>query len=237
MDCQQCKVLISAFLESRLEAAEAADIRMHLALCEDCGQICEETASMLDLVPIEMVPPNSQALWCRINNIIETEILPNDQPAPPTEVPRGRFWRLSLAQLSAAVLMIAVGSSLITIVALRSYSEQSSDIVLASSSERSFIDKVLGRIGLTETPQEIRERRMRQQQAAIDYWNARVQSRRLQWDRNTREAFDRNLQVIDQSVSEYSTILQRDPEDELSGEMLDSVLDDKMNLLRDFADL
>ncbi len=32
-------------------------------------------------------------------------------------------------------------------------------------------------------------------------------------------------------------ILEQDPEDDLSSEMLDSVLNDKMNLLRDFSDL
>ena len=58
-----------------------------------------------------------------------------------------------------------------------------------------------------------------------------------QWDRVTREAFDRNLQVLDESVKDYTTILSQDPEDELSGEMLDAVMNDKMNLLRDFADL
>ena len=46
-----------------------------------------------------------------------------------------------------------------------------------------------------------------------------------------------NLRVIDESLSEYSTILESNPEDELSGEMFDTVLNDKMDLLRDFADL
>jgi hypothetical protein len=78
---------------------------------------------------------------------------------------------------------------------------------------------------------------LQEQKAAIDYWNQRVQNRRSQWDRATREAFDRNLQIIDESVNDYSLILQKDPDDELTGEMLDSVLDDKMNLLRDFSDL
>jgi hypothetical protein len=45
------------------------------------------------------------------------------------------------------------------------------------------------------------------------------------------------LQVIDQSLNEYTVILEQDPEDDLSSEMLDSVLNDKMNLLRDFSDL
>jgi hypothetical protein len=83
----------------------------------------------------------------------------------------------------------------------------------------------------------MRDRRLQEQKAAIEYWNTRVQTRRSQWDRATRDAFDRNLQVIEESVSDYSLILQQNPEDELSGEMLDSVLNEKMNLLRDFSEL
>ena len=64
-----------------------------------------------------------------------------------------------------------------------------------------------------------------------------MQARRAQWDTKMRDAFDRNLNEIDASVSEYTYILQQNPDDELSGEMLDAVLDDKMNLLRSFSDL
>ena len=52
-----------------------------------------------------------------------------------------------------------------------------------------------------------------------------------------RDAFDRNLNEIDQTVTEYNMILQKDPQDDLTGEMLDSTLNDKMTLLRDFSDL
>jgi len=50
-------------------------------------------------------------------------------------------------------------------------------------------------------------------------------------------AFDRNLLEIDQAVNEYTMILQRDPEDQLSEEMLDTALTEKMNLLRQFSEL
>src|SRR5439155_17356519 len=100
-----------------------------------------------------------------------------------------------------------------------------------------LLEKLLSRVGLVETPQQMRERKLKERQDAIEYWDARVRVRREQWDRATREAFDRNLRVIDESVSEYTMILASDPDDELSGEMLDSVLNDKMSLLRDFSDL
>jgi hypothetical protein len=240
MNCDECKNLISVFLDSELDESTAIDVRMHLALCADCTRICADFASILDVVsegPSLVLPPNSQALWCRINNIIENDI-ETDKAIPPPEPETGRFWRFSIGQLAAAVLCIAIVSSLVTIVAVRSYfPPEPAEFAVKSASERTLLDKMLGKLGLAETPQQMRERRLKQHQEAIDYWNARVQNRRMKWDDMTRDAFDRNLRVIDQSVSEFSMILQRNPDDDLSGEMLDSVMDDKMKLLRDFADL
>jgi hypothetical protein len=237
MNCDKCKNLISLFLDCELEESVAAAVRMHLALCTDCALICEDFASILDTVsdaPSELLPPNSQALWCRINNIIE-----NDAKATtPLPMEPKRSWRVSFWQLTAAVLSVAIISSVLSVLAVRSYyPTERAEFAADPAAERTLFDRALGRLGLTDTPQLIREKRIQQQQDAIDYWNARVQSRRLMWDAMTREAFDRNLRVIDQSVSQFSVNLERDPEDELSGEMLDSVLDDKMKLLRDFAEL
>ncbi len=155
---------------------------------------------------------------------------------PPAEEPTGRRWRFSFLNVAAAVVCIAIVSSLVTLLSIRSYFPPSPE-PMRSASSRTVFEKVLGKIGLMETPQQTRERRLKEQQLAIDYWNERVQARRVQWDRATRDAFDRNLQVIDDSVRDYTFILQQDPDDELSGEMLDSVLDDKMNMLREFSSL
>jgi hypothetical protein len=228
--------MISVFMDNELDGGLASEMRSHLALCLDCALVCEDFASILDVcttepVP-EIVPPNSRALWCRINNIIENETPQVMEPAAK------RVWRLSFSQLAAAVLCVAVVSSLLTVVALRTYTQPADvDPTTRSAASQTTFEKLLVRIGLAESPHQARERRLNEQRAAIDYWNSRVQARRAQWDRATRDAFDRNLQVIDESVSEYTMILQRDPEDDLSGEMLDSVLSEKMNLLRDFSEL
>lgn len=240
MNCEECKNLISPLLDNELDKTQAFEVRTHLGLCADCQRMCEEFTAIMNASAgessAELLPPNSQALWCRINNIIESEA----KPEPPVETApkRGRFFHLSWTQLSAALVCIAVISSLLTVVAIRNYSEPpESDLSARSSATQTTFEKVLSRVGLMETPQQARERRLREQNAAIEYWDTRVQTRRAQWDRATREAFDRNLQVINDSVSEYTLILEQNPEDELSGEMLDSVLSEKMNLLRDFADL
>lgn len=224
-------------MDDELDEQRAADVSTHIAVCGSCARYCEEMSSILDVCTSEsaseLVPPNSKALWCRINNIIESE----QKAVPPTvEQPKGR-WRFSFLQVAAVVMCVALVSSVLTVVAIRSYLKPAPGDLTTRSSAHTLFDNALSKIGLVETPQQARERRLKEQQAAIEYWNARVQARRDQWDRMTRDAFDRNLQVIDESVSEYTMILQQDPEDELSGEMLDAVLNDKMNLLRDFSDL
>lgn len=239
MNCDECKSLIGVFMDNELDEDRASDVRMHLGFCPDCALVCEDLTSIMDVCksesPSEIVPPNSQALWCRINNIIENEV----KTAPvPVEEPRGRFWRLSFPQLAAAVLMIAIVSSLVTVVAIRKYIQPPADDFTArSAATQTTFEKVLSKVGLAETPGQAHLRQAKEREAAIEYWNTRVQARRTQWDRTTREAFDRNLKVIEESVNDYTAILQQDPEDDLSGEMLDSVLNDKANLLRDFADL
>lgn len=235
MTCDECKSLLSAFMDDELDEGHADGLREHLMNCHACGFVCDDLTRILDVceseAPSELVPPNSQALWRRINNIIETDL----KPVPQAAEPRGRFWQLSFLQLSAALLCIAIVSSLLTVVTIKNYMRPPGEP--GSASSRSLFERAMGKIGLIETPQQARDRRLKEQQAAIDYWNARVQARRDQWDRATREAFDRNLQVIDESVHGYTMILAEDPDDDLSGEMLDSVLSEKMNLLRDFSDL
>lgn len=239
MNCDECKNLIGVFMDDDLDEARSGQVREHLAVCNECADVCEDLASIIDVCtesPSELLPPNSKALWCRINNIIESE-QKNDVKPPQSEEPQRRPWRFSFVQVAAALLCIAVVSSLATIFALQAYLPPTTNGVVHSPASLTRFEKFLGKIGLMETPHQARQRRIQERQAAIDYWNQRVQTRRVQWDRATRDAFDRNLQVINDSVNDYTMILAQDPDDELSGEMLDSVLDDKMNLLRDFSDL
>lgn len=240
MNCEECKNLISVFMDNELDEIQAAAVRMHLAICAECSRVCEDFASILDIckteAPTELVPPNSQALWCRINNILESET--KSEPPKQAEGARGRFWRLSFPQLAAAVLCIAVISSLLTVVAVRNYMQPAAeDFTTRTAASQTTFEKILSKVGLMDTPQQARDHRVKQQIAAIEYWDKRVQARRAQWDQNVRIAFDRNLNEINEAVNEYTLILQQDPQDDLSGEMLDSALEEKMNLLREFSEL
>ncbi|MBE7515739.1 MAG: zf-HC2 domain-containing protein [Chloracidobacterium sp.] len=239
MNCDECKSSLTAFFESDLRPERAAAVRTHLAECNDCAMVCEEL-SLFEEAAVsddgEYSPPNAQALWRRINNIIEGDLAKERQTEPPP--PKKRFWKWSIPQIASAMVAIAVISSLLTVVAIKQYDRpRTDDFTLRTSASQTTFEKLMSTIGLIDTPQQARERHIKEQQAAIDYWDQRVKARRPMWDSRTREAFDRNLRVLDQSMNEYMVILAQDPDDELSGEMLDAVLDDKMNLLRDFSDL
>lgn len=252
MNCEQCQELISLFLDNELDEKNSSGVRTHIAVCAECARICEEFAILLDFCALDeaetVPPPNSKALWCRINNIIESDFEPEiRREIPKAEIKTGllsrvrrNHWQFSFSQVLSSVLGIALISSLLTFVGFKNYTTATADIgnfTANATAAPTVFEKVLGKFGFIETPEAARDRRVKEQQAAIDYWNKRVEARRTNWNNHLRQAFDRNVNEIDQVVFEYDKILRENPQDELSGEMLDSALSDKMELLREFSDL
>jgi anti-sigma factor RsiW len=245
MNCKICQENLSQYIDGELDAKQASEIKVHLSICADCAKINEDFVQLLGFCNQdnfqEVEPPNSQAMWCRINNIIENEVKPEiSKEAQIKEQNRGLIdriwsssWSFSFAQVSSAVLGIAVISCLLTIVAVKNFSssDESNEV------HQSLFERSLVKVGLLDSVKDTREKRLKQQQTTIDYWNLRVQQRRQQWNAHLREAFDRNLREIDQVVFEYTQILEENPNDEVSGEMLDTALNDKVELLREFSEL
>ena len=243
MTCEQCQELISSFLDNELENSTSSAVQTHLTLCAPCAKLCEDFAVILDFCNVEetaeVLPPNSKALWCRINNIIETEIQPEiiqEQRINQTQPVKTSGWQFTLPQIVSSMLGIALISSLLTIVGIKNYAA-GENLNADGTVQASVLDKVLSKFGLAETPQQLREKRIKEREAAIEYWNQRVENRKNQWENHLREVFDRNLREIDQAVYEHHRILQENPQDEVSSEMLDTSLNEKMELLREFSEL
>jgi hypothetical protein len=81
------------------------------------------------------------------------------------------------------------------------------------------------------------DERMRQQQLTIEYWNQRVEQRKARWNPQVREAFERNVSMLDQTVEDSRRVLIQNPHDEVYEEMLNTALNDKMELLKEFSDM
>ena len=79
--------------------------------------------------------------------------------------------------------------------------------------------------------------RVWQRQQVINYWNQRIELNKARWNPEMREKFDRANAQIDQAVAEALDELNRNPHDEVSEQMLNEWLNDKVQLLKDFSDL
>jgi putative zinc finger protein len=232
MNCDKCQDLISDFLDGALTHEDQTALNLHLEECLGCADVRNDLQSIVGFCNANRgeytAPPNERALWLRIRNVVEAG---GDSVAVAPSPARRNFWgnwvsrswELSFPQLAASAAAIVLVVSLSTAVGLRRYqSGAASDPAKASP----------GQVAATN----IRER-VSQQQRLISYWNQRVEFNKTRWSPQMRETFDRNLQVIDQAVNNSFDALSQDPHDEVSEQMLNAALNEKLSLLKEFAEL
>jgi hypothetical protein len=235
MNCEKCQELIHDLVDGALSRQDSAELNLHLEDCLSCADVRNDLQSIVTFCQQHRgqytAPPNAQALWLRIRNVIEAEQA-SATVAPAAPVKTGswaawlhRSWELSLPQLTAAFAALVIVVSLATAVGIRRW-EGGNNVTAGEATPRA-----LGAVGL-----DVRDR-FSQQQQAINYWNQRVELNKARWNAQMRETFDRNLQVIDQAVNTSLNELNRNPHDEISEEMLNDALNDKLALLREFSDL
>jgi hypothetical protein len=226
MNCEKCQELIHDFLDGTISKNDESSLTSHLDECLDCQSVRNDLAAIVGFCREHRgeyaAPPNEQALWLRIRNVVEvgnapTEIRSSDKRS------FGGFlkssWELSLPQLAAFAAAIIVVVSLATVVSLRRWDTTTTTVAETPSVQTSISD------------------RMWQQQQVINYWNQRIELNKARWNPTMRETFDRNMKVIDQAVSESLNELHRNPHDEVSEQMLNDALNDKLSLLKEFSDL
>jgi len=235
MNCDKCQDLISDLVDGALSQHDQATLNAHLEECLDCGDVRNDLQSIVGFCRTHRgeytAPPNEKALWQRIRNVIEAgQDTVAVTPAPARQKFWkswvGRSWELSFPQLVASVAVIVLVVSLSTAVAFRRYQGGPAVVDKTVSNE--------GSQGIAVA--NIRER-VSQQQQLIFYWNQRVEFNKARWNPEMRETFDRNLTVIDQAVNDSFDALSQNPHDEVSEEMLNAALNEKLSLLKEFAEL
>jgi hypothetical protein len=258
MNCERCQALVNDYLDGNLNQSECAALEQHLELCAPCGVFHADLTAILnccyEVRQQPDAPPNSHALWLRISNLIESEQIAlasakDLQPAPVagyfTRI-FNRSWQFSAQQIASGVAGIVVITALLTVVGLQQNRFQASQTVTTAGAASSDVNltgqflRAFSYQNATDAPHaaaNFNASRWKEQQVAIEYWRQRVESRKRQWNQHLRDAFDRNLHELDAVVAEYQQQLERNPHDYVSEEMLDSALKDKMELLREFADL
>ena len=228
MNCETCQELIHDLVDGSISQRDEFTLNTHLKECLDCESVRQDLASIVGFCRTQRgqyeAPPNEHAMWLRIRNTIEAE-LPSRVTANSER--RGSFfgrligqsWELSLPQLAASAVAIVLLVSLATVVGLRRWGGYGVQAALPQV-EASNIDD-----------------RFSQRRQVIDYWNQRVELNKARWSPEMRETFERNMKVIDQTVADSLNELKRNPHDEVSEQMLNESLNDKLSLLKEFSDL
>jgi anti-sigma factor RsiW len=232
MNCEQCQELIHDLIDGQISQRDEFTLNTHLQQCLDCEDVRQDLAAIVTFCQTHRgeyaAPPNEQALWLRIRNVIEAE---NGQRRPvqkesgqPSFVSRwlNHTWQLSLPQLTAATAAIVLLVSLTTVVGLRRWGTEG----VRTAPESRF-----------EASNTAVNDRVFQRTQAINYWNQRVEMNKARWSPEMRETFDRNMRVIDEAVTNSLNELNRNPHDEISEQMLNESLNDKLALLKEFSDL
>ena len=235
MNCDKCQELVHDLVDGSLSRNDAAELNLHLEDCLSCAEVRNDLQSIVSFCKQHRgeyeAPPNERALWLRIRNVIEAERASVAVPAAPVKQRAwsawlNRSWELSVPQLTGAVAALVLVVSLATVVGIRRW-----DSGGAGPAAQFATPARLASTGIN-----IRDR-FSQQQQAIAYWNQRVELNKARWNAQMRETFDRNLQVIDQAVNDSMNELTRNPHDEVSEEMLNAALNEKLALLKEFSDL
>ena len=228
MNCETCQELIHDLIDGSITERDEFTLNTHLKQCLDCDSVRKDLASIVGFCRTQRgvyeAPPNEQAMWLRIRNVIEAE-LPN-RVVTNTETKRsflgrlmGSSWELSLPQLAASTVAIVLLVSLVTVVGLRRFGGYGVPPALPQAEASNINDRIW------------------QRRQVIDYWNQRVELNKARWSPEMRETFERNMQVIDQAVANSLDELKRNPHDEVSEQMLNESLNDKLALLKEFSDL
>jgi hypothetical protein len=229
MNCETCQELIHDLIDGSITQRDEFTLNTHLTECLDCEGVRQDLASIVDFCRTQRgqyeAPPNEHALWLRIRNSIEAD-LPSrvkvETERQPSFLSRlmGHSWELSLPQLAASAVAIVLLVSLATVVGLRRWGGYGAPHETPPQAEVTNIND-----------------RFMQRRQVIDYWNQRVELNKARWSPEMRATFERNLKVIDQAVSDSLNELNRNPHDEVSEQMLNESLNDKLALLKEFSDL
>lgn len=231
MNCEQCQELIHDLVDGTISRHDEFTLNTHLKDCLNCDSVRQDLTSILTFCQTHRgeyeAPPNEQALWLRIRNVIEAEnghhvMAPQTESLQPSFFKRlmGQTWELSFPQLASLTAAIVLLVSLTTVVGLRRFGGPTEVSHAAPPVQASNVND-----------------RIFQRRQVINYWNQRVEVNKARWSPEMRETFDRNMRVIDEAVANSLDELNRNPHDEVSEQMLNESLNDKLALLKEFSDL
>lgn len=222
MFCNQCQELVSDYIDGALELGEQLQVERHLADCEACRAVRDDLLQIVHFSRQLPLQTPSGAVWSRIRSEVDSQ-----QPASVwyrtarrLSTMRSRHFDMSIPQLVASAAALVIVAS-VTVALLR----RQGPVDLTTTGGSATQEKSL-----------LSHRDVAQMEEKINELAQTVEQRKRTWDPELREAFQRNMIYVDQSLAECHHDLDANPADDLSQELMLGAYREKMRLLASFSE-
>src|SRR6266566_3959145 len=130
MNCEQYQDVLSDFIDGSLAPEDHNSVAAHLSVCGECAEARNDVSAIVGFCHQHRgeydAVPNERALWLRISNMIEMKSPDVSQTAIPANAGwwfrlMNRSWQVSLPQLAASMIAVAIIVSVVTMIGLRRF--------------------------------------------------------------------------------------------------------------------
>jgi len=221
MVCSQCQELLSDYIDGALELGEQVNIERHLSDCEPCRAVRDDLLQIVHFSQQLPVQSPSTSLWPRINAGL-AEVQPS-------------FWNRSLRWISnlrtlnfnfSVPQMIATAAAIAIVV--------STGIILSRRDNGTIQVADAGNTLSTPDARPLAQADLQLLEKQISQLSNTVEQRKDSWDPELRNAFERNLLYVNQSLAECRHQLSDHPGDDVSQELMLNAYREKIRLLEGF---
>lgn len=256
MDCSKCHDLLTDLLDNTLTGDDRRLLDTHFEECVTCTGVHADLDRIIALARRgrgeHAAPPDGQALWLRIREHVEEDMewAQETRFATPASATRGASgtgsaqdnwwsrlwnarWEFSAPQVTGALAALLGVVVLATAIGTSALKDSGIGASLAQSD--GTVSGLVPRTNVNPIESINYNENVRRQQSDIDYWRRRVEENRDRLPPRMRDSLDRTLGQLDQDVSFSLEELQRNPNDEVSEQMLNRALQDKIEILRELS--
>lgn len=221
MVCSQCQELLSEYIDGALELGEQVNIERHLSDCEPCRAVRDDLLQIVHFSQQLPVQSPSTALWPRINAGL-AELQPS-------------FWNRSLRWLHnfrtlnfnfSVPQMIATAAAIAIVV--------STGVILSRRDNGTASIATAGITLSASDAKPLSQADLQVLEKQISQLSESVEQRKDSWDPELRNAFERNLLYVNQSLAECRHQLSDHPGDDISQELMLNAYREKIRLLEGF---
>lgn len=232
-------MLLPLYLEGEADSAERRTVERHAAVCARCSALLSDVNAIVRAAPqLPMLTP-SRDLWAGIESRIQPDVLPLSAARVEKEARARRVSpRWTTTRLAAAAAALVVSTAGVTYVATTHADAARTTAATGPASTNGAPGSQDARSlaapsGTARNASALSSEQLYDREIA--HLQTIVHDRRSLLDTATIAVIQRNLAVIDSAIAQSRAALAADPNSRFLNEQLNSVLGQKVELLRTAA--